>query len=76
MDYFIYIMEHSGVAPGGWSIDGLSVETVNDEIITCSSTHLTSFAVLVDVSGGSQVVTRSYTLQLTYIHHLLYSGYI
>ena len=47
---------YSDVAPGGWSGDGLSVETINNQTITCSSTHLTSFAVLVDVSGGSQVV--------------------
>ena len=50
------IIQHSDIAPGGWSSVGLSVEAVDDGMITCSSTHLTSFAVLVDVSGGSQVV--------------------
>ena len=50
------ILQHSDIAPGGWSSDGLRVELVDDQSITCSSTHLTSFAVLVDVSGGSQVV--------------------
>ena len=29
----------------------------NSSTITCSSTHLTSFAVLVDVSDGHQVAT-------------------
>lgn len=42
---------------GGWDTEGVTV-IANDEknsMITCNSTHLTSFAVLVDVSGGYQV---------------------
>ena len=41
---------------GGWSSDG--IETVFDEgtqTVTCLSSHLTSFAVLVDVSGTTTV---------------------
>jgi len=45
----------SGIPPGGWSSVGLNVEDSNETSITCTSTHLTSFAVLVDVSGASQV---------------------
>ena len=42
--------------PGGWSTDGVSVESVDDKSITCASQHLTSFAVLVDVSGSHEVL--------------------
>ena len=45
-----------------WSTDGLRTKDVtrngNTITVTCSSTHLTSFAVLVDV-GGAQVCTLS-----------------
>ena len=51
----VYFLICSGVPPGGWSSTGLSVETFDDTTITCTSTHLTSFAVLVDVSGASRV---------------------
>jgi len=42
---------------GGWDTEGVTVIEINTNIstITCNSTHLTSFAVLVDVSGGHQV---------------------
>ena len=42
---------------GGWDTEGVSVlsNDINSSIITCESTHLTSFAVLVDVSGGHEV---------------------
>ena len=32
---------------------------INSSTITCNSTHLTSFAVLVDVSGGHQVAKHA-----------------
>ena len=68
------IMIYSGVAPGGWSSVGLNVETMDDDIITCSSTHLTSFAVLVDVSGGSQVVISTHIItDMLYMSSSLYS---
>ena len=51
----MYIFHYSGVPPGGWSSIGLSIENSTNTTITCTSTHLTSFAVLVDVSGASQV---------------------
>ena len=55
-------MMYSGVAPGGWSSIGLSVQSVDDQRITCNSNHLTSFAVLVDVSGSSQVINGVYLM--------------
>ena len=49
----IYISLYSG----GWDTEGVTVVTIDMEntIITCNSTHLTSFAVLVDVSESHQV---------------------
>ena len=64
----------SGVAPGGWSSIGLSVQSVDDQRITCNSNHLTSFAVLVDVSGSSQVINGVYLMY--HMNYLLYTGYI
>ena len=48
---YIYSVEESG-----WSTAGLRTESVtrdgNTVTVVCSSTHLTSFAVLVDVGGA------------------------
>jgi len=43
---------------GGWDTNNVMVVDKNDTFIICSSTHLTSFAVLVDVSGGTNKVVR------------------
>jgi len=43
---------------GGWDTNNVEVDYKNDTFITCNSTHLTSFAVLVDVSGGTNKVVR------------------
>ena len=47
------------VGSGGWSSDGIQVisNTTRRNVTTvlCNSTHLTSFAVLVDVAGGLEV---------------------
>ena len=44
---------------GGWSSEGVqvirNVTRGNVTTVQCNSTHLTSFAVLVDVSGGLEV---------------------
>ena len=42
---------------GGWDTDGVIEVSIdmNSSTITCNSTHLTSFAVLVDVSDGHKV---------------------
>ena len=47
---------------GGWSSEG--IQTVFDEetgTVTCLSSHLTSFAVLVDVAGTVSILPDSYT---------------
>ena len=40
---------------GGWDSTGVTVVNVTDNTITCTSVHLTSFAVLVDVAGAHMV---------------------
>ena len=42
---------------GGWDTEGVTVMSSDpiNSIIRCNSTHLTSFAVLVDVSGVQDV---------------------
>ena len=51
-------VSHS-VGNGGWATDGIRTSGLNTEgnvtTVQCLSTHLTSFAVLVDVAGGLQV---------------------
>ena len=44
---------------GGWDTQGVTTvaNDISSSIIICNSSHLTSFAVLVDVSGGHQVLT-------------------
>ena len=53
-DVFLY-----SVGTGGWSSEGTQVisNTMRDNVTTVVfiSTHLTSFAVLVDVAGGHEV---------------------
>ena len=49
------VVIHSG--NGGWSSLGVSTVIVNDTFVNCNTTHLTSFAVLVDVSG-TQIVMK------------------
>jgi len=52
-----YTIHHSG--SGGWDTTGVTTIDSNDTFITCSSTHLTSFAVLVDVSPGQSTKVRN-----------------
>ena len=44
------------IGSGGWSTEGVTRVTVsqseNSTVVQCNSTHLTSFAVLVDVAGS------------------------
>ena len=37
----------------GWSTSGLTVDFMNDTHIRCLSTHLTTFAVLLDLTGNT-----------------------
>ena len=51
----IVIVSVISLAESGWSGEGVTTQTVSLEgdlsIVQCSSLHLTSFAVLVDVRG-------------------------
>ena len=60
--YFICVhtsTTQSRVDIGGWASEGLELMSnrTSGDLITveCNSTHLTSFAVLMDVAGGQQV---------------------
>jgi len=52
MMYFLYIYRNAGER-GHFSQDGVTTTNRSGSIIRCSSNHLTSFAILVDVSGQS-----------------------
>jgi len=53
------IVNISHSVTGGWDTNNVVVYYRNDTFITCNSSHLTSFAVLVDVSGKSKPVHKS-----------------
>ena len=42
---------YSSTEFGGWLSDGIITEIIDNTTVRCLSSHLTSFAVLVDVSG-------------------------
>ena len=46
---------------GEWSFDGLTTEVVSNKSVQCLNTHLTSFAILVNVgrSGGGNMTVVS-----------------
>ena len=52
-------MIYGSIGNGSWITAGITTDDVvtkgNLTIVTCQSTHLTSFAVLVDVVGGLTV---------------------
>jgi len=54
---YTYILLHHHSGSGGWDNTNVTTDRNNNTYIECSSTHLTSFAVLVDVSGQSTRVT-------------------
>ena len=60
------VAEHCthSVGSGGWSSEGIqvisNVTRGNVTTVLCNSTHLTSFAVLVDAAGGLEVCTQQY----------------
>ena len=53
--YLCHTHFDNSVGTGGWSLGGVTTDLVDTTesgtIVLCSSTHLTSFAVLVDVTG-------------------------
>ena len=56
---------------GGWSTEGLTIDrsNSNNTLVTCLTTHLTSFAVLVSIQDERPVRTESIFLffQISYI---------
>lgn len=56
---------------GEWSFDGLTTEVVSNKSVQCLSTHLTSFAILVNVgrSGGGNMTVVSQ------LEHCLYNQF-
>ena len=50
---FIIIIKliSSSTSTGGWVSDGIIAEFIDDTTVRCLSSHLTSFSVLVDVTG-------------------------
>ncbi|XP_029935794.1 adhesion G-protein coupled receptor G2 [Myripristis murdjan] len=54
---------------GGWNPDGCFAVNATEEYTTCSCNHLTSFAILLDVSRGV-LTNRQHALILTYITYI------
>ena len=59
--YCLYSLLTSRIGSGGWSTEGVTTVQVtqegNNTVVQCNSTHLTSFAVLVNVAGSRAVVS-------------------
>ena len=64
-------ISNNRIGNGSWVIAGVTTTDVttsaNLTSVQCVSTHLTSFAVLVDVAGGLQVLTK-----LTFLFEIMY----
>ena len=62
-EYTLHVYTHS-VGRSRWSSEGIqvisNVTRGNITTVLCNSTHLTSFAVLVDAAGGLEVCTQQY----------------
>ena len=68
-----WFFSHS-VGYGNWELDGEIASDIKTEgnvtTVQCMSTHLTSFAVLVDVAGGLQVCQYvAAVIMIAYYHH-------
>ena len=60
---------------GGWDSTGVTTTSISNNTITCNSSHLTSFAVLVDVAGGHRVCKIEHsTVSLDYFHSGIFGG--
>lgn len=74
----LIIINHS-VGNGSWVIAGVTTMDVktsgNLTAIQCSSTHLTSFAVLVDVAGGLAVSAWGIVYTYMIIHDIVHFYY-
>ncbi|XP_030601956.1 adhesion G-protein coupled receptor G2 [Archocentrus centrarchus] len=54
---------------GGWSSNGCSVQNITDNETTCGCNHLTSFAILLDLSR-TPITSRTQSIILTYITYI------
>ncbi|KAK7926099.1 hypothetical protein WMY93_008409 [Mugilogobius chulae] len=54
---------------GGWNSNGCSVQNSTDNETICACTHLTSFGILLDLSGGS-ITSRLQATILTFITYI------
>ncbi|XP_065916123.1 uncharacterized protein [Dysidea avara] len=67
--FWNFTLTQNGVT-GGWDTNNVVVVDVNDTFITCNSTHLTSFAVLVDVSGGTSKQSKEEATALKIVSYI------
>ena len=51
--YSYMCLLYYSVNVSGWSTKGLTVDFLNDSHIRCLSTHLTTFAILFDLTGNT-----------------------
>ena len=76
---FLFIVYNFSIGDGSWEISGVTTNSLstsgNYTTLQCSSTHLTSFAVLVDVAGGLEVKnlpsTKFQTCVKTWLIHFM-----
>jgi len=66
-DELLLIIYQFSTNRGGWDTEGVTTVSVTDDTITCNSSHLTSFAVLVDVAGSHKVCL----IELVYFYNYL-----
>jgi hypothetical protein len=64
----VLVINNASLGDGSWETEGVTTNGSfgSDGVTTtvrCSSTHLTSFAVLVDVAGGLMVIIKSILLK-------------
>ncbi|XP_065916128.1 adhesion G protein-coupled receptor E2-like isoform X2 [Dysidea avara] len=67
--FWNFTLTQNGVT-GGWDTNNVVVVDVNDTFITCNSTHLTSFAVLVDVTGGTSKQSKEEATALKIVSYI------
>ncbi|XP_065916114.1 uncharacterized protein [Dysidea avara] len=67
--FWNFTLTQNGVT-GGWDTNNIVVVDVNDTFITCNSTHLTSFAVLVDVTGGTSKQRKEEATALNIVSYI------
>ena len=46
-----------------WSTDGVSAQLIDSDTVQCTTTHLTSFSVLVGPSGSDPTSVRQHQFQ-------------